>query len=930
MVEAVERLRSILAEHYAVDRELGRGGMATVYLAEDLKHGRRVAIKIVRPELAETLGPARFLREIRIAARLTHPNILPLHESGEADGVLFYVMPYVAGESLRDRLRREGQLPIEDAVRIAREVAQGLAYAHTEDVVHRDIKPENILLEAGQAVIADFGLARAIHASVQDELSSAGLAVGTPAYMSPEQTAGGSQVDGRSDIYSLGCVLYEMLAGEPPFSGASAQAIAAKHLQQAPPPLHTVRPHVPGPLEAAVNRALEKIPGDRFQTAEEFAGALSATHSPGPARTSMGPASRLVVATLIAALLIVGLLMVLSRQGKAGSDSQVGLVLIPFDRRSDGGSSGSKGPAAHTVLGDALAWLPSVRPLDGTSLLGQASAWQAVPLPELIQGAKRLGGRYLLTGSIYPEESGPGSRITVDLYAVNSGERLMRADDIAEPGRWEASLARLALESVRALAPREHLSLGSRGALLSATSSAVALGHLLQGQARFWNDDYDGAASAFRRAVEADSGCGLAYHRWSVAEAWNHDFAAAVAAADAGLKRGPTLGSKWIELLEAQRYYALRRGDSAVAAFQRVVLQYPDEIDGWLGLGDALFHFSGLGSSSIPLDAQRPLEEVILRDSSFAAPIYDHLVDLALLRGDVKAARRYLLRMPPGDFPRVAREAAVALWFGSPEARRSAFAQLRKADRQTISELVHLLAYGSDRLGLMDTVAGYLMEQTRTPDDRRRGSEYRLAALAATGRFQQGITVWRTENRRGLDGWVLQAYFAGYPAEADAEPMLSAARAAVRRPARLDLRGLPTTELNQAVQALVHRATLAGDSSEVLWLASRLGSARFTGDGSDPLVPALTSSLHARLALLAGDSAQAIELLQRSVSRSLWPYTDFFPLSGMAPQRLLLARILAARGQPQAAKRWFDSFSNSWAVGDVFFAARARQELAAP
>ena len=230
----------------------------------------------------------------------------------------------------------------------------------------------------------------------------------------------------------------------------------------------------------------------------------------------------------------------------------------------------------------------------------------------------------------------------------------------------------------------------------------------------------------------------------------------------------------------------------------------------------------------------------------------------------------------------------------------------------------------------MDTVAGYLMEQTRTPDDRRRGSEYRLAALAAIGRFQQGITVWRTENRRGLDGWVLQAYFAGYPAEADAEPMLSAARVAVRRPARLDLRGLPTTELNQAVQALVHRATLAGDSSEVLWLASRLGSARFTGDGSDPLVPALTSSLHARLALLAGDSARATELLQRSVSRSLWPYTDFFPLSGMAPQRLLLARILAARGQPQAAKRWFESFSNSWAVGDVFFAARARQELAAP
>jgi len=276
MVDAVDRLRTVLAGQYAVDRELGRGGMATVYLAEDLKHGRPVAIKVLRPTLAESLGPARFLREIRIASRLTHPNILPLHESGEAEGLLFYVMPFVAGESVRDRLRREGQLPVEDAVQIAREVAQGLAYAHGEDVVHRDVKPENILLEAGQAVIADFGLARAIHAAALDDLSSAGLAVGTPAYMSPEQASGGNLVDGRSDVYSLGCVLYEMLAGEPPFTGPSAQAIAAKHLQLLPPPLRTVRPHVTDPVVAAVERALEKVPGDRFQTAEEFGRALTA------------------------------------------------------------------------------------------------------------------------------------------------------------------------------------------------------------------------------------------------------------------------------------------------------------------------------------------------------------------------------------------------------------------------------------------------------------------------------------------------------------------------------------------------------------------------------------------------------------------------------------------------------------------------------
>src|SRR5712691_9101040 len=222
------QLQAALADRYALERELGRGGMATVYLARDLRHGRPVAIKVLRPEIAATLGPERFLREIDTAARLTHPHILPLHDSGEAAGFLFYVMPYVEGESLRDRLSREKQLPLGDALQIAREVADALSYAHSHDVVHRDIKPENILFEAGHAVVTDFGIARAITAAGGETLTGTGIAVGTPAYMSPEQLAGGEHVDGRTDVYSLGCVLYEMLAGEPPFTGPTAQAIQAR------------------------------------------------------------------------------------------------------------------------------------------------------------------------------------------------------------------------------------------------------------------------------------------------------------------------------------------------------------------------------------------------------------------------------------------------------------------------------------------------------------------------------------------------------------------------------------------------------------------------------------------------------------------------------------------------------------------------------
>jgi eukaryotic-like serine/threonine-protein kinase len=276
VIDQLARLQAALAGRYTIERVLGRGGMATVYLAEDVKHGRPVALKVFHPDLAAALGPGRFLREIDIAARLAHPHILPLHDSGEADGLLYYVMPYVEGESLRNRLAREGQLPIDQALQIAREVADALGYAHSHDVVHRDIKPENILIEAGHAVVADFGIARAITAVAGDRLTGTGIAVGTPAYMSPEQGSAEARIDGRSDIYALGCVLYEMLAGEPPFTGPSAQVVAAKHVQQPIPSIRVIRPSVPAEIDGSIRTALAKVPADRHATAAQFGAALEA------------------------------------------------------------------------------------------------------------------------------------------------------------------------------------------------------------------------------------------------------------------------------------------------------------------------------------------------------------------------------------------------------------------------------------------------------------------------------------------------------------------------------------------------------------------------------------------------------------------------------------------------------------------------------
>ena len=337
MTDELDRLKAALADKYAIERELGRGGMATVYLAEDLKHERRVAVKVLRPELAEALGPDRFLREIKIAAGLSHPHILPVHDSGKADGFLYYVMPYVEGETLRDRLNREGQLPIDEALQLTREIADALGSAHSRGVIHRDIKPENILLEEGHAVVADFGIARAVTAAGGDRLTETGLVVGTPAYMSPEQ-AGGDAVDGRSDLYSLGCVLYELLAGQPPFTGASAAALVRQHMTAEPTPVDILRPSVPKFVSNALTAALAKTPADRFQ-ALQFADALTT-----PIHVEDAPARRpraSIVGFGLLGVLIVAFLGWWFLAGLGGPtdrfDQPMRIAVLPFDGSFGGG-----------------------------------------------------------------------------------------------------------------------------------------------------------------------------------------------------------------------------------------------------------------------------------------------------------------------------------------------------------------------------------------------------------------------------------------------------------------------------------------------------------------------------------------------------------------------------------------------------------------
>jgi eukaryotic-like serine/threonine-protein kinase len=354
MAELSERLNAVLADRYRIGRELGRGGMSIVFLAEDLKHARKVAIKLLRPEVAQSVNSERFLREIQIAAQLSHPNILQLIDSGEADGLPYFVMPYVAGESLRDRLNREKQLSIEDAIQIAREVADGLSYAHEHGLIHRDIKPENILLSSGHALVADFGIARAISQGAGDKLTETGIAVGTPAYMSPEQAVATGELDQRSDIYGLGCVLYEMLAGTPPFTGSNAMAVMARKSLDPVPSIRVVRDTVPPVVEQVVMKALNKVPADRFVSAREFCDALGgdrrALASIG-ARTGANRRRWLGASVAAALLLVAGAYVLIAGVPRGGG--RAGTVVADF--------------AQLTSL-PGVEWFPSLSP-DGKWLV---------------------------------------------------------------------------------------------------------------------------------------------------------------------------------------------------------------------------------------------------------------------------------------------------------------------------------------------------------------------------------------------------------------------------------------------------------------------------------------------------------------------------------------------------------------------------------
>jgi serine/threonine-protein kinase len=446
-VDPIELLQASLGTSYQVEREIGHGGMGRVYLARDVRHHRPVAIKVLHPEIANALGPDRFLREIAIAATFVHPSVLPLYDSGSAEGVLYYVMPYVDGESLRARLSREGQLGIEEVVRITGDVASALDYAHARGVVHRDVKPENILLTSGRALLTDFGLAMSVDGMRGTRTTLSGHIIGTPSYMSPEQGAPGGQVDGRADIYALGCVVYEMLAGEAPFAGATDRAILARHAVDPVPPLRTIRPGLPGELEQAVLRALAKVPADRPAEAGRFAASLVAAPSISVSRPRRptGTVGRLL--PLIGLLLVAVLPLALEqRAGAAHAASAVAPASRPqlsvgtFINRTGDPTLDRLGSVVTPWLTWGLAGSGTVNVVDSSALEGRGAV--ARGRPNGVRPAGPVAPQLLVTGNYYRLDDGIILHATVT--ELRSSRVVFAADPVlVDPQNPGSALGRL-------------------------------------------------------------------------------------------------------------------------------------------------------------------------------------------------------------------------------------------------------------------------------------------------------------------------------------------------------------------------------------------------------------------------------------------------------------------------------------------------------
>ncbi len=716
MPDLLHRFESLIAERYEVERELGHGGMAVVYLARDVRHSRQVAIKVMRPEIALSLGTERFLREIRIAAGLHHPNILALFDSGQADGLLYFVMPYVSGETLRARLDREQQLRIEDALVISRQVAAALDHAHELGVVHRDIKPENILLTGNRVCVADFGLARALTTAGGERLTDSGIAMGTPAYMSPEQASADREVGAASDIYSLGCVVYEMFAGIPPFSGPNVQTIAMRHMTDTASPLRRLRPSTPESVEAAVAKALEKAPADRFATAGQLVAAMEApapiavvatatpTTAPVTAFTAHRQFLRRVArwVTGIGAAIVVLLWLWLAQQrherGASLPLDPSRYVVLPF--QADSNTSGAlSGDQVGARLRDAFArWR-------GLKLVGELSmneamrgAGESLSQPVALRIARALGAGRLVWGR--SETRGDSALIDATLYDAGDG-RVVRERRIMLSRNLRDVDARLSSLATSLLSETDEADAATSPAI--GTTSLGAARAFDRGRLAIRAWDLSAAETYFRAAMDSDA-------TYAQASLW-------LAQVLEWSEQAPVLERR----SAAQRAFALRRRlsphDSSVAegllalaesrfpsacrVFDRLVAGDSTDVAALLGSGDCRS-----GDSLVVPDARSPSRWAFRASAEAAARAYRRALLLV-----PSASRAFALKRLTAVLPTYV--TTIRRGFGVARRDTVIFAAFPSLDHDTIAFVPYLSGDNSAMLRRLDPTFSTALQHDR-------------------------------------------------------------------------------------------------------------------------------------------------------------------------------------------------------------------------
>jgi tRNA A-37 threonylcarbamoyl transferase component Bud32/tetratricopeptide (TPR) repeat protein len=625
----------VLATRYRIERELGQGGMATVYLARDLRHDSLVAVKVLKPELAQLLGGERFTREIRITAGLQHPNILPVFDSGQIDGIPYYVMPYVEGETLAHRLGREGQLPVDQALEIASEVADGLACAHEAGFVHRDIKPSNILLAHGHAVISDFGIAHALDAAGDPKLTATGTAIGTAAYMSPEQAAG-DKVDGRSDIYSLGCVLYEMLAGDPPFTGSSQQAVIARHWADPMPSIRSVRNTVSDAIEATIRKAMAKSPADRFATAREFKQTIDrlktgeqvvAGHARRPVRKVAIPA-----AAALGLVIAVALAWRYFPSGEALDRNRV--MVYPLIVPGNFKGSGTVGEDVATMIGSALDGTGPLRWIDSWPLLDASHRRdiRTLTLADARSLARSKRCAFFLTGRIVGR--GDSAEVLLELNDVSGDSTVARG----KAGGPTDAAWRTGLRAVNDVLPT--LIPGGAPEMLAEWSDRApgAVASFLLGESAFRQVHLAEALAHYRDALKADSTFGLAAIRGAQAATWNHRAIEAESFIDVALKQ--KMSPRYAHFALGYEAYLNGLADSAIAEFRRSLAIDPELSVAWMQLGEVYTHLLPAAGNPDSL-AQVAFDEAHRLDP-LATNLLFHSIEIRLRRGDTRGARPLL------------------------------------------------------------------------------------------------------------------------------------------------------------------------------------------------------------------------------------------------------------------------------------------------